>query len=77
MDRVTALAQLPTAHAVALRLREHGVGTGTIADALAIPPESVPHVIAIAEAKLERLLREPDGAGQPEPSGTGRDPATA
>jgi hypothetical protein len=56
VDRDQALMQLATAHAVALRLRELGASDETIATALAIPVQSVPNLIAIAESKLAALL---------------------
>ena len=53
-DRRRALATLPLADAVALRLRDAGADTKLIADALAIEPEGVANLLEIAEAKLRR-----------------------
>jgi hypothetical protein len=61
MDRRAALAELPHAHAVALRLRAAGAEDGVIAVALGIAIEAVGPLIDLAEAKLRRLLG--DGTG--------------
>jgi CubicO group peptidase (beta-lactamase class C family) len=69
--RPDALGQIPWAHAVALRLRDAGASHALIAHALGLAPESVPALLAVAEAKLRRaqantsspLLRT--SAGQP------------
>jgi DNA-directed RNA polymerase specialized sigma24 family protein len=58
MDRRAALAELPHAHAVALRLRAAGVEDRLIAVALGIAVEGVGPLVALAEAKLGRLLRD-------------------
>jgi len=58
MDRQTALLELPTAHAVALRLRAAGAGDNAVAQALGIPETSVGGLIRIAEAKLAALLEQ-------------------
>ena len=52
MDRVRALAELPVAHAVALRLRAAGADDRAIAAALGIDPAGVPALLEVAEAKL-------------------------
>jgi catechol 2,3-dioxygenase-like lactoylglutathione lyase family enzyme len=49
------LDQLPFALAVALRLRDAGVGDALIAHALAIEPEGVSALLKVAEAKLRRV----------------------
>lgn len=48
----TQLRQLPTAHAVALRLRSAGLDDGEIARALGIDADTVPTLIDVALAKL-------------------------
>ena len=58
MDRRAALAELPHAHAVALRLRAAGAEDGVIAVALGIAVEAVGPLIDLADAKLRRLLRD-------------------
>ena len=50
------MAELPHAHAVALRLRAEGVEDRLIAVALGIAVEGVGPLIALAEAKLTRLV---------------------
>ena len=52
MDRSEALAQLPRAYALALRLHDLGADTGLIAECLDIDPESVGPMLAVAAAKL-------------------------
>ena len=63
MDRRTALAELPDAHAVALRLRAAGAEDGVIAVALGIAVEAVGPLIDLAEAKLRRLLGDGTDGG--------------
>ena len=62
MDSQSALLELATAHAVALRLHEAGAGDDAIAQALGIPVVSVAGVLRIADAKLAALLGS-DGTG--------------
>ena len=57
MDRSQALRELPTLHAVALRLRDNGFDDGVIAAALDVEHVQVPALLRIAEAKLAKLLR--------------------
>jgi hypothetical protein len=59
MERERALRELPIAHSVALRLRAAGQTESLIADALGITVDALPSLLAIAEAKLSRLLAEP------------------
>lgn len=47
--------QLPPAHAVALRLHSAGHGNEVVATALGVPVESVPALLLVAAAKLERV----------------------
>lgn len=56
MDRKQAIAELPFAHAVALRLRDAAADDDTIAKALGIEPEGVPGLLRIADAKLSTEL---------------------
>jgi DNA-directed RNA polymerase specialized sigma24 family protein len=58
MDRAAALDELPESYAVALRLRDAGHDKNAIAAALGIELESVDPLLRLANAKLERLLRE-------------------
>jgi hypothetical protein len=56
MDRSSAIGQLPTAHAVAVRLRDHGFDDHVIAVAIGIGKHEVPILLRIAERKLINLL---------------------
>jgi hypothetical protein len=56
MDRQTALLELATAYAVALRLHDAGAADDSVAQALGIPIESVAGLLQVAEAKLTALL---------------------
>jgi hypothetical protein len=60
MDRQTALLELATAHAVALRLHEAGAGDEAVAQALGIPVTSVAGLLRVAGAKLAALLGPED-----------------
>ena len=60
MDRDRALAELPVAYAVALRLRAAGADDQAIAAALGIDAAGVPALLEVAEAKLSaELARDP------------------
>ena len=60
MDRDRALAELPVAHAVALRLAAAGADEQAIAAALGIDVAGVPALLKVAEAKLSaELARDP------------------
>lgn len=56
MDHEAALLELPTAHAVALRLHDAGVADEGVAQALGIPVTSVAALLRVAEAKLAVAL---------------------
>ena len=58
MDRGEQLRHLPIALAVALRLDAAGADDALIAAALAIEPESVGPLIAVAKAKAARIARD-------------------
>lgn len=60
MDRAAALAQLGDSFAVALRLRDRGHSDEEIAEILGIPFEAVASHVALAEAKLARVVPERD-----------------
>ena len=55
-DHEAALLEIPTAHAVALRLHQAGVADEGVAQALGIPVTSVAGLLRIAEAKLAAAL---------------------
>ena len=59
MDRSQALRDLPTMHAVALRLRDNGFDDAVIAAVLDVEHVQVPALLRIAEAKLAKLMRAP------------------
>lgn len=61
MDRVSALKELSTAHAVALRLRDSGAGDAMIAVALGIPLKGVPTLLEVAVAKLAAVYSAESG----------------
>jgi DNA-directed RNA polymerase specialized sigma24 family protein len=65
VDRAVALDSLPEAYAAALRLRDAGSDAAEIARCLRIAPEAVPSALELAQAKLARLLAEPDGETTP------------
>ncbi len=56
MHRDDALAELPRAHGLALRLAELGADQALIADCLGVAPEAVGPLLEIAAAKLAHLL---------------------
>lgn len=60
VERSYAIDQLPSMHAVAIRLQDGGFGNGVIAVALGTEPEQVPPLLQIASTKLARLLAEDD-----------------
>ena len=49
------LLHLPVVYAVALALRDAGLTLNEIASRLELPPESMPALVEIAEAKLSSL----------------------
>ena len=55
--RAGALAELPTVHALALRLSDDGEPPDRIARLLGIEPEAVVPLLKVASAKLEEILR--------------------
>ena len=54
--RAGALAELPTVHALALRLRDEGEPLDRIARLLGVEPEAVGPLLEVATAKLEEIL---------------------
>ncbi len=58
MEREQALAELPTAYAVALRLSEQGVPTEVIARGVGVEPEALEPLLRLARVKLARLMEE-------------------
>lgn len=68
--RAEALAHLPPAYSLALRLRDAGVADGLIAECLAVEPEAIRPLFDVAEAKLAALLEAPPRG----PGGSGGNP---
>jgi DNA-directed RNA polymerase specialized sigma24 family protein len=67
-----ALRQLPDTYATALRLREQGHSTTTIAEALGVDLNAIDSLLELADAKLARLLRaEPADHRAPSVPATG------
>ena len=56
MDRPSAVNQLPTMHAVAIRLRDSGFDDRAIAAAAGIDEHEVAILLEIAERKLTNLM---------------------
>jgi|Tabmets5t2r1_1033131.scaffolds.fasta_scaffold16688_2 hypothetical protein len=65
MDRAEQLRHLPLAHAIALRMHDAGADDALIAVALAIKPETVGPLLALASAKAERIARGGGGSSTP------------
>jgi DNA-directed RNA polymerase specialized sigma24 family protein len=66
VDRTTAIAALPEAYAVALRLRDENLPDADIATRLGIEIEAVATLIRLAEAKLGGILAANDSRPDPE-----------
>lgn len=62
VNRAAAIELLPEAYAVALRLRDDGLGRAEIATRLGIAPEAVASTLELADAKLARLLCTQDAS---------------
>jgi hypothetical protein len=56
MDLDTALRRMPQVYAEALRLRDEGFDALAIAERLLLPPESMPSLFKLADAKLAALM---------------------
>jgi DNA-directed RNA polymerase specialized sigma24 family protein len=54
--RIAALSELPTVHALALRLSDEGEPPDRIAKLLSVEPEAVGPLLEVASAKLEEIL---------------------
>lgn len=63
MDRATALEQLPTPYATALRLHDAGATHAKIAQAIGVPVQAVPRLLEIGASKLDAVHRSPRPAG--------------
>jgi DNA-directed RNA polymerase specialized sigma24 family protein len=58
MDRAEAIARLPAAYAAVIELLDQGASDEVIAERLDVDPSAVAPLVAVAEAKLARLLTE-------------------
>lgn len=66
VERAEAILELPAVYADVLRWRAAGVPQATIAERLAVLPDTVPILVRVAEAKLLALLaKESPDAGAP------------
>ena len=68
MDRSTALDQLPTAYATALRLNDDGATHVEIARVLDVPVQAVPRLLEIGASKLDAVQRSPKAERRPSPT---------
>ena len=62
MDRAEALDALPDTYAIALRLRDEGMGRDAVARVLDVEPEAVGPLLTVADAKLAGLMAQDDGS---------------
>jgi DNA-directed RNA polymerase specialized sigma24 family protein len=58
MDRAEAIARLPAAHAAVIDLLDEGASEDVIAERLNLDRAAVAPLVAVAQAKLARLLAE-------------------
>jgi hypothetical protein len=58
MDRAEAVERLPAAHAAVIELLDEGAGEAVIAERLNVDRAAVASLVAVAQAKLARLLAE-------------------
>jgi DNA-directed RNA polymerase specialized sigma24 family protein len=56
VERDAALALLPQAYAVALRLRDDGLEASSIAEVLGVDADALPTLLEVAEAKLRHAM---------------------
>ena len=64
VDRLSAVRQLPSMHAVAVRLRDDGADAHVIAVALDIEVDQVSTLLHIADRKLANLMGVETGSGR-------------
>jgi DNA-directed RNA polymerase specialized sigma24 family protein len=74
MDLVSALDELPEAHAAAIRMQRAGADPAAIATELGIEVEAVTPLLQVAEAKLASLLAASDPPGTRGPPSSGQQP---
>jgi hypothetical protein len=56
MDIDAALGRMPQVYAEALQLRDNGLDALAIAERLLLPPQSMPSLFKLADAKLAALM---------------------
>lgn len=56
--RGEAMRRLPDTYSLALRLRDAGLADELIAECVAVEPEALDPLLAVAEAKLAAILRD-------------------
>lgn len=61
MDRAEAIARLPATYAAVIELLDQGASDEVIAEQLDLDRAAVAPLVAVAEAKLARLLADDDG----------------
>jgi DNA-directed RNA polymerase specialized sigma24 family protein len=59
MDRPEAIKRLPSTYAAIIDLLDQGTSETGIAERLGVEPDTVPPLVAVARAKLARLLGQP------------------
>jgi hypothetical protein len=67
------LTSLPVVYAVAIALHDVGVPASVIAERLGVAEESMPALLKIAQAKLERLRERDERSGRGDDFSGGRD----
>jgi hypothetical protein len=71
VDREHSIGRLPDTLAIALRMHDAGQDDDVIAVALGVPVQSVPQLLAVAEAKLANLPPQPHIAAPSATAGGG------
>jgi hypothetical protein len=63
MDRHSAIELLPEPYRRGLQLRDEGAGDAAVAAAVDVQPEALDAFLALAEAKLRRIVQRPTEDG--------------
>jgi len=75
MDRAEAIGRLPSTYAAIIELLDEGAGEELIAERLDVEFDTVQPLVALARAKLARILdsapTDPDGGGTSEGASDG------
>lgn len=59
MQRAEAIRRLPATYAAIIELLDAGTSEDALADHLDVEPATVPALVVVARAKLDRLLTQP------------------